>query len=64
MLHMLCAKSVAPMQDLACSGFHGAKAIVEHAVHETRLLLAVREHAEMPPNCATARGSDSALAVR
>ena len=23
MLHMLCAKSVAPMQDLACSGFHG-----------------------------------------
>ena len=43
---------------------HAAKAIVEHAVHETRLLLAVREHAEMPPNCATARGSDSALAVR
>ena len=43
---------------------HAAQAIVEHAVHETRLLLAVREHAEMPPLCAMARGSDSALAVR
>ena len=43
---------------------HAAEAIVEHAVQAIGVLLAVREHAEMPPVCATARGDEDALGVR
>ena len=43
---------------------HAAEAILEHAVQAIGVLLAVREHAEMPPVCATARGDEDALGVR
>ena len=41
-----------------------AEAIVDHAAQAPSGLLAVREHVEMPPVCATARDSDGALDVR
>ena len=41
-----------------------AEAIVEGAVQATGVLLAVEEHAEMPPVWATARDSEGALGVR